>query len=723
MHKKVRIRTIFIGGVFTLFFIVIIFKMYWVQVADRAFWLDQAEKNWSTHKTIEPVRGMIVDRNNKVLAKDAVAYTVTVNPEIIHKLGIEEEIIANLKGILNISETKLRGLVTAKKNGVFLKNREIRNEGWKVDSDTYDRVIDYREKLRKKMDQNNVGIYFVEEARRFYPKNELGVHVLGYINKEGKPVYGLESLFNKNLVGIAGTIEYEKDAKGNRLPEAKVEYNPAHNGENIQLTIDENIQHYVEEAMQTAYDTLHPKSMTVIAADPNTMEILALANMPNYNPNEYWSFSNEGDFYNHALGSRYEPGSTFKIVTLAAAVEEGVFNPNDTYESGRIKIPGGYARDIKRSGWGQITYLEGLKRSSNVAFVKLGYEKLGEEKLKSYIDKFGFGVKTNIDLPGEDSGIIRFSNRADPATATYGQGGVQVTAIQQVTAIAAVANGGKLMWPHVVKQITDSETGKVLVKNDPKLIRQVISEKSSKLVGEYLEQVVSDPKIGTGRKAYIEGYRVAGKTGTAQKVINGKYSDSKYVVSFIGYAPVEAPKIVVYVLVDEPDVPSDQGGGYVAAPIFKDIVSQSLRYMNVPSTKNSISKTVVQQYTSTVPNVINLQVKGATDFLKEGRYAYKVLGSGTTVIKQVPAAGSVVSSGQTIYLLTEAPEKSKVPDMSGLPLQDSLQICTLLNLSCETTGEGYVVSQNLVTTKESRKVKLALQSLSKTMAAVAASKP
>ncbi|ANE47364.1 hypothetical protein SY83_15020 [Paenibacillus swuensis] len=728
MAKKNRMRTLFMGGVITLLFTYILVQVFMVQVADNAFWLAKAEQQWAANKSILPVRGAITDRNGKVLAKDGEAFTIAVNPEVINQQGTEDEMVAGLHKILGIPEEKLKANVIAKnKEGKFYKYRALGRDGQKVDTDTADKVLAFRDELRKsvakelgKKKVNNVGIILEEDSKRYYPKDVMASHVLGYLNKQGEPATGLEALYNKQLSGTAGSIGYEKDLLGRRLPDSKVEYKAAVDGKNVKLTLDENIQHYIEDALKKADDQFHPKSMTAIAVDPKTMEILGLANTPNYNPNEYWDF-NEESKSNHAVASMYEPGSTFKIVTLAAAVEEGLFDPNGTYMSGSIRIPGGTTRDIRRNGWGKITYLEGLKRSSNVAFVKLGYEKLGPEKFLDYIHKFGFGQKTGVDISGETSRQVNFNSRTDEATATYGQGAVLVTPMQQVAAVAAVANGGKLMRPHIVKEITDPVTGKVLQKFEPKETAQVISPETSAKVNGYLEQVVADRKIGTGRNAFIEGYRVAGKTGTAQKVIGKGYSDEKYVVSFIGYAPVEDPKILVYVLVDEPDVPADQGGGYVAAPIFKEIVSQSLRYMQIPSsTKGKNTSTVEEMEPGiAVPNVLGMNVADAKAALKTGNIRSLTLGKGKKVSEQVPIANGKMGSGQKMFLLTEPIDKVKVPDLSGQPIQDVVQICSMLDMVCDVTGEGYVSAQSVTSVNGKRVLKVAMKPMSVTEAAKA----
>jgi penicillin-binding protein 2B len=714
MEKVVKFRTLVIGVFFTLFFVALIFKIYQVQVVDAAWLLEKAERSWGTDKVLRPKRGTILDRNNKILAEDAPSYTVAVNPQIINNREIEKEVVEGLAPILGMSyadkKNKLHSLVTKQKeDGTFLKHVEIRNEGWKIDSGIADQI------KKLKQEKNWQGIYLLEEQKRYYPINELAAHLLGYNNKEGEPKLGLELEYNDKLQGSPGLISFKKDLLGYELPQTKATYRPPINGKSIRLTIDQNIQHYMEQAMEKVFLKYKPKSMTAIAVDPMTMEVLGLANLPNFNPNEYWEFADYSDFTNHAVRSQYEPGSTFKIVTLAGAVEEGLFHPSETYLSGKIKVPGSTIHDHNwGKGWGEITYLEGLKRSSNVAFVKLGYEGLGEDKLRDYITKFGFGQKTNVDLPGEMAGIIDFRYPSEIATATFGQGKVTVTAMQQVAAVAAIANGGKLMQPFIVKEIIDPETNKVLRRVSPKVIRQVVSEQTANQVSEYLEQVVSDREIGTGRKAYIEGYRVAGKTGTGQKVVDGKYSEDKWVVSFIGYAPAENPKILVCVIVDEPDLQGDyRGGGDVAAPIFKEIVAQSLRYLGVPS--NQMSNLVIAETDpkEAVPDVSNLTLTEAKNELVKRNFEYDIMGNGQKVLKQFPEKGTEIGAGQRIYLLTEAEEHIQMPNLTGKSLRDALETCSLLKVACTVEGEGYVSSQTFTGSAEKKVLALKLEPVSR----------
>jgi len=724
MKRRVQLRVLFlIGGLITLLFVVLVGRLYWVQVVKADFWLGNAEQYWAASEKLVAKRGEVTDRDGNVLAMDGKAYTVAVSPAQLDKLGITDKASVKLAQLLGMSEPDMKKIATARnpdKGNALYAQREVRPKGWKIDQELGDKIEAFKKELSDETGSVDVGIYLMNETKRYYPKNTMAAQLIGYVDKEGKANYGLESFFDKTLRGEDGYRKYQKDGNRIQLDGGTVDYKPARDGKNIKLTIDSEIQNYVEQAIQKAYDKYNPKSITAIAVDPNTMEILGTANLPSANPNYYWT-QDAGGFYNHATRSLYEPGSTFKIVTLAGAVQEGIFNPDAKYMSGSIRVGDKTIRDINRNGWGEITYLEGLKRSSNVAFVHLGYEGLGEDKLRSYITNFGFGTKTGVELPGELVGSIRFHYPTEIAAATFGQG-VSVTPIQQVAAVSAVANGGKLLKPQIVKQIEDPVSGKVEVRK-PEVVRQVISEETSRKVSEYLEQVVSDREHGTGKNAYIEGYRVAGKTGTAQKWDNklnggkGGYSNDKFVVSFIGFAPVGNPKILVYVVIDEPN-DKYVGGGAAAAPVFKEIVQQSLRRMGVKPQLTSEEEAAYKKEeaseekkapTIEVPDLNGLTAATAKAKLEGKAIQFVVVGNGTKVEQQIPRAGSVVPTSQRIYLITEKRDKLAVPDMKGLSLRDAMEVSTLLDIRTVTEGEGYVVSQTMAKLNGERVLKLVLK--------------
>lgn len=731
VNKRIKLRTLFIGGCITLFFAVLIIKVFWLQVVQTGNWTDKAVKQWTANSDISAKRGTITDRNGNDLAMDAPAYNVALNPRVINKYGIKSDVVSQLHSILGTDEAEIEKqatsvLTSGDEIGQLFTWRELNSGGRLIDQEKADQVNAFIKQLKEKTGQKwDVGVYLSADSKRYYPKNELASHVIGYTNKDGNAVAGIEAYYDEKLKGTDGHIQYLRDKQGDKLPDSKDVYTPAKNGDNLTLTIDETIQYYIEQAMKDAYEQLKPESITVIAADPNTMEILGMANMPTFNPNKFNEVTNPVDFRNLAVKAIYEPGSTFKIVTLSGAVQENLFNPNATYQSGSIQVGRTTLHDLNHSGWGTISYLEGLKRSSNVAFVNLGYKMLGAERLRKYIDAFGFGEQTGIELPGEAKGAITFHPNipTEVATAAYGHGLVQVTPIQQLAAISAVANGGKLLTPHLVKSITDPNTG-VTENTQTKVVRQVVDPATSEKVRGYLEQVVSDQDIGTGRHAYIDGYRVAGKTGTAVKVINGKYDYTKQVVSFVGFAPANDPKIAMIVVIDQPS-DSKLGGGTAAAPVFKKIVSQVLPYMGISKVFDDgetkpkaevASKKLMASYTA--PTLTGKMLADAKKKLLADGISYTTVGSGNKVVKQYPASGAAMTGGQTIYLMTEDPTKMSIPDLKGESLRDALQILSLMKVEVTATGEGYVSEQVESSSGGRRSVTLTLKSARATVTGV-----
>jgi len=723
MIKRIKLRTLTLGGLITLLFLFLLFHLYKTQIVEGAKWLELAEKRWHDSETFQAKRGTITDRDGNVLAMDALAYNVSINPQIIHNSDIADEVAEGLSSILKVNENYIEDHLNAKRDdGSYYANRELRQGGWYIEKEVADELIAFRDELKEELRKNKLGsdtgIYLTETYERFYPREKRASQIIGYISLDGENRIGLESTFNDILEGQDGYISYQKDGQRVQILGSDVDYAAAKDGQTIQLTLDNEIQMYAEEALRNVVKEYAPKSATAIVANPNTMEILAMANMPDFNPNEYWD-TDYSAMYNHAVGSLYEPGSTFKIATLAAAIEEGVFDPDELYQSGSITVSGDPTpiRDHNRVGWGKISFLEGLKLSSNVAFVKLGYERIGGDKFREYLTNFGFGQKTGIEMPNEATGTIRFQWPRDIAAATFGQGVVLVTPIQQIAAVAAVANGGELMKPYIVKSITDPAT-KTTTVTEPTVVRRVISEESSKLASEYLEQVVSDRERGTGRNAYIEGYRVAGKTGTAQKVVNNKYSSDKFVVSFIGYAPVEDPQLIVFVLIDEPNNPL-AGGSAVAAPVFREIMLKSLRKLDIAPSydvtteasnpEDADAETVVAMIKT--PDVTGLKGVLAKEKLKVSGLNHEFIGDGVIVEQQIPAAGTLVHPTQRIYLVTEQKEDLVVPDLIGASLRDAVEITALLGVKLKIEGSGYIYDQQLTEEKGQRTLTVKLKPL------------
>jgi|GEM_PF-326247 len=493
------------------------------------------------------------------------------------------------------------------------------------------------------------GVYLLKESKRYYPHNEMLSHVLGYVGIDNQGLSGLELEYNDILTGEYGSIQYFSDAKGNNLERNSVYVEPE-DGLDIYLTVDYGIQSSIERELDNVVLRYNPDGAWAIAMDPNTGEILGMSSRPNFNPNNYKNYDTETINRNMAIWASYEPGSTFKILTLSAAVNEGKVDLlKDTfYDGGSVNVDGARIKCWKHGGHGSQTFLEVVQNSCNPGFVELG-NRLGKETLFDYINKFGYGKKTGIDLNGEATGILFSLDKVGPvelATTAFGQG-VSVTALQQVVAVSAAINGGTLYKPYIVKRVAYHENGQIIKEVKPTIVRDnIVTKDTSEKVRMTLESVVS---LGTGRNAYIDGYRVGGKTGTAQKVNNGIYMQGNYIVSFIGFLPANDPKIVVYLAIDNPKGVT-QYGGTVSAPIVKNIMEDAITSLNIEKQDGGTEKKY-QWYDKkyyTVPNVVGKSKKEATSMLKSFSVEYS--GSGDVVVNQSPDSDSRIAEGEKVRL-------------------------------------------------------------------------
>ncbi|MDA8354410.1 MAG: penicillin-binding transpeptidase domain-containing protein [Firmicutes bacterium] len=574
-------RSLLVGLLCVLLLTAVIFRLFWIQTIKASELRQRAEKSWQVNRVIEPVRGSILDRSGEVqLAGSVDKYVIAAD---LNRLENPQKAARQLSPLLNIPEKQLLKDLTRKD----VRQVELRKKGdYKVSREVTDKIM--------KLDLK--GIYPIKTPGRQYNEGKLAAHVLGFVNMAGKAVGGVEQQYDKILRGQRGEISFKKDGQGMQAPNSAEEYRPPKDGRDLVLTLDANIQYHVEKVLDEVSARYDSEGATAIVADPDSGEILAMASRPTFNPAQYSATYEAGkNNINRAIRTQYEPGSTFKIVTVAAAIEEGVFDADAKFPSGSIRVGGRVLRDWNEQGWGEITYAKGVYLSSNVAFVRLAQE-LGADVLTRYIDRFGFGRiteshgrQTGIDLPLEENGV--FYNHAplhptELATAAFGQG-IAVTPIQQVMAVSAIANGGTLYRPYVVKEIRDPRNGKTLKQKKPEEIRkEVVSEETARQVRKLLRGVVTK---GTGSKADVAGYRVAGKTGTAQKPKEdgSGYATGKYVASFIGFAPADDPEVVVYVALDEPE--GSTHGGTVAAPAAGEIIAKTLREMEVPKSEQKKS--------------------------------------------------------------------------------------------------------------------------------------
>ncbi len=621
---------IFVIGVFIVF-IVVILKVFYIQVFEYDKLNSLASSLWSRNLPIEADRGKIYDRNGVVLADNITTTSLVLIPSQIKDKKTTTEKLAE---ILNVSYDQMKEHV--------YKNTSIERVH------PFGRRLDYS--VAEKIEKLNIeGVYLVRESKRSYPYGTELSHTLGFVGIDNQGLSGIELQYDDYLTGEYGAIKYFSDAKGNKLNLAQV-YESPQNGVNVTLTINQKIQASVERELNNVMTKYEPETALAIAMDPNTGEILAISSRPNFDAVNYQDYDIETLNRNLPIWATYEPGSTFKIITLSAALNEGLVDlDNETfYDSGSVKVANAKIKCWKAGGHGQQTFLQVVENSCNPGFVELG-NRLGKEKLFEYIDKFGFGKKTGVDLNGEASGILFDLDKVGPvelATTAFGQG-VSVTPIQQITAVSAAINGGTLYKPYIVKSLNDPETNSVIKENTPTKVRQVITKKTSSEVRRALESVVTN---GSGRNAYIEGYRVGGKTGTAQKVENGAYLVGNYILSFIGFMPADDPQIVVYVAINNPKRVV-QYGGVVAAPVAKSILTDAIDALGIERRENSSEKKYNwdDKKFYTVENVVGKTPKEAAKILS--KYNIEYSGSGNKVVSQSPEAGTRLEEQSTIRLM------------------------------------------------------------------------
>lgn len=629
--KKIdtKIRLILVLFIFML--VVIVLRVMYIELFEYEKLSSLANDLWSRDLPIEGDRGLILDRNGVVLADNITTTSLVLIP---NQIKDKDKVSSDLASILGVSKDEMDKHVK-KKTSI----ERVHPEGRRLDYETADKI----ESL------NHEGVYLVRESKRYYPYGNLLSHVLGYVGIDNQGLSGIELMYDKYLQGESGAIKYFSDAKGNKLNLSEL-YLESSSGMNVYLTIDINIQLALERELDNVESTLTPDNSLAVVMDPNTGEILAMASRPTFDPNNYKKFSAEVLNRNLPIWMTYEPGSTFKIITMSSAVEEKVIDIfNDTfYDSGSVKINGSRIGCWKSAGHGHQTFLQVLENSCNPGFVKLG-QLLGKDRLFSYFDLFGFGNKTGIDLNGESEGIIFSLDRVgelELVTSAFGQG-ISVTPIQQVTAVSSVVNGGILYQPYIVKSVTESTTDSIIINNNPVKVRNTISPETSSIMRYALESVVAK---GGGRYAYIEGYRIGGKTGTAQKVKDGRYMDNNYIMSFMSVVPANNPEAVLYVAIDNPKKTALLSS-YTTAPVARKILLDIISALDIKKQEGAIEKTMYwdDPVYNDIPNVVGMTKKEAQKALFY--YNIEYTGYGDYVIEQSPSSGTSLPLGSTVRLL------------------------------------------------------------------------
>lgn len=639
-------------------------------------------RQWTQEGKVEARRGSIVDRNGETLALSTTAYIVSVNPR---KVTEDAAFAARMAEMLDVEQQTILNKLKNKNYASVVLKRQVPRAT--VDAI---RTLRAQDESAAKLLQ---GLSFSEDTRRVYIKGQFLAQALGLTNVDSEGQSGLEQQYDAVLKGEDGILLTEVDRKARTMPQSNTTYIAPQTGNTVQLTIDASIQSFVERAMRECIQVNNAKSVTSIVMDVNTGAILALCMKPDYDPNS----PPRGDIQTlnelmriSAISDAYEPGSTFKSLTCAAALDAGVASVGDTFQcTGSIRVDGDTIRCWKKSH-GHETLAEGLKNSCNPVFVTLAL-RMGTQRLYQYLRAFGLGVRTGVDLPGEGTGILinsRYVKNVDLARIGFGQS-VAVTPIQMITAFSSVVNGGKLMKPYIVSAILD-EDGGILQRTAPQVVASPIRAETSQTMRELLEKVVSE---GGGKNAYIEGYRVGGKTGTAQVYIDGKVSSSVHIGSFIGFAPADAPRFAVLVIVNAADVPVDYGGT-TAAPFARQIIEDTLNYLGYEKPG------AAQEQRVEIPDFQGWTLDEAVKRLRSLGLKYETDGVGATVTAQMPAAGAMLTAGGQVMLYTAEQQTVTpdimvcVPDVIGLSVVEASRALRARGFELEISGSGVAVTQS-----------------------------
>ncbi len=641
-------------------------------------------RQWTREGVVTAQRGAIQDSRGSVLAMSATAYIVTANPQLV----TDESAFAQVMGeILNADAAAMEKKLLNKKLASVIIKRQVPRE-------TVDRI---RAMRTENLDMRKLlqGVSFDEDTRRVYPKGVFLTQILGLTNVDSVGQSGLESAYETLLRGKEGSLRTEVDARSRLLPDGKTAYEAPQPGYSLRLTVDSTVQGIVEKAMRECLAVNDAKSVQCIVMDVNTGALLAVCMKPDYDPNE--PPRNDTALLNELMRMTvitdvYEPGSTFKMLTCSAALDSGAASLDDVFTcSGAIYVDGDRIRCWKASH-GTQTLPQALANSCNPAFVTLAL-RMGTDTFYKYLRAFGIGVRTGIDLPGESAGILinsRYVKNVDLARIGFGQS-VAVTPLQLITAACAVVNGGRLMKPYIVQEVLDSQ-GNTVERTAPTVVSNPISAETSAKMRALLENVVAE---GGGKNAAVTGYRIGGKTGTAQVYKDGRVVSDVHIGSFVGFAPIDNPRFAVLVTVNEAQVPVDYGST-TAAPFASQIMEGVLSYLNVE--KNDPKATAAPAVT--VPDAVGMTVAQAKKTLWECGLFYETDGVTDTVSAQAPAAGAQVSSGSTVMLYTYDQEPLQimdlisVPDVKGLSMVEAARQLRARGFEMEISGSGLAVRQS-----------------------------
>lgn len=701
-YLKQKKRVAIILAVFVAVLCLLLVRTAWLQLVDGQKLSQAAMEQQTNDNTISAKRGLIYDRNFKVLASNVSVETVSIAPSNLRKSAEKNKlsldtIAAKFAEILSLEQEDVKKKLDKNSNFEYIKK--------KVEKEPADQLRTYLEEI--KLD----GVSFVEDTKRYYPYNNFASHVIGFVGADNQGLEGIESVYDSDLKGTPGRVVSANKPAGMEMPEDYKNYVEAQDGASVVLTIDEVIQHFAEKHLENArVENNLQEGAACIVADIKTGEILAMATKPDYDLNAPFEVtaaveeknpgikaelaSLSGAEYNarltqavqpirrnKAVVDSYEPGSTFKVAVASMALENSAVQLNDHfYCGGSIKVANRSISCANKNGHGAETFVQGVQNSCNPVFIEVG-ARLGQQRFIDGMKTFGFFDKTGIELPGETTGLFYKEgsfNEVELATTSFGQG-FTVTPLQMITAVSAVANGGKMMKPHLVKQLVGKDNN-VVKDIQPEFVRQVISKETSETMCEILESVVSQ---GGGKNAYLAGYRIAGKTGTSEKQPRG---NQKYIASFIGFAPADDPQVACLVILDQPPVGATYYGGMIAAPVVKNILEETLQYLGVEPEYTQEELALVD---ITVPDVTGKTRNEAKTELETVGINIKFNGDGDVVTDQIPKAYSKLAKDSTVVAYTEGADAKRtvtIPKVVGLTAAEANKKITDAGLNVRIKG-------------------------------------
>lgn len=707
-----RRRVFALLSVFFISMVVIGFRAFYLTIIKHEDYGARAERQWTLNVEVEAKRGSILDRNGRELAVSANIYRVDCDiktlQEYAKKIEVPiEKIAKEVSDVLELDyDTVYKKISNTKFEQAMLKRRVEKDVVDKLNSlvEKKETITLDGEEVESVTKEGYYGIVISSDTKRYYPNNDFLAHVLGYTNDEGGAL-GIEMEYDRVLKGTSGMRLSEADINRQDLPYSIAKMVTPIDGKDLVITIDERVQRMAEQVAEETLEATLGKSVRIMVMNPNNGEILAMVNTPDFNPNDGYDNTKSADensalARNRLVSDAYEPGSIFKVFTAVAAMSEGKVSLEDTFNcSGSFTEGGRVVHCWKTSGHGSQNFMEILQNSCNVGFHELGL-RLGAEGLNKYINDLGLNQTTGIDLPGEGKGIAKKTESMtdlDLSIISFGQVN-SMTALEYMRAFNAVANGGTLITPHIMKEVShvDSDTGeRVIDESFAVETKEVLNEDVCRELRGYLEKVISE---GGGKKAYVEGYTIAGKTGTAQKISEtGGYEPGKYIATFVGMVPADNPQLTIYVSIDEPD-PSNYYAGQIAAPAARELFLKIFNHYAINPTENpALSESLLQDII--VPEVRGLSVEDASLKMKENKFIPEIQGQGEYIVDVNPKPGSKMTENSKIVLYTSNDNKYSsivvVPKFVGMDSDMAKQVAEELGFVVELDGNGIITKQSV----------------------------